>query len=140
MSHVEVAIFRFVRPLIAVVVTLVVGEIGYVVIEGLSVSHALYWSLPRWVPLAPREVRPLSAAGLAFSVVRIMVGVATVYYLFGASRGVRSPARRLCPFYPLPDEDDDVIDDPFRELPDQIDHNRLGDANPPQPGGGRRAP
>ncbi|MCC6790945.1 MAG: potassium channel protein [Thermomicrobiales bacterium] len=88
MTEVEMAIRRFVRPLIAVVVTIVVGIIGYVVIEGWSVGDAAYMVITTIATVGYREIHPLSPAGKAFTSFLIVGGVASVYYLFGTGIGI----------------------------------------------------
>jgi voltage-gated potassium channel len=67
-----------------VLLTIVVlgGTAGYVLIEGWSVWDALYMTVISVTTVGYREVGPLSRGGQLFTMVVLMVGVATVLYTF----------------------------------------------------------
>jgi len=58
----------------------VFGTLGFVVIEGWNVWDAFYMTLTTVTTIGYREVHDLSAAGRAFNIVVIIVGVSTVLY------------------------------------------------------------
>ncbi|MEZ4752838.1 MAG: potassium channel family protein [Bdellovibrionota bacterium] len=73
----------------AVISLLVFGTLGYVVVEGWSWFEALYMTAITVTTVGFNEVRPLSDAGRAFSIVLIFIGV-------GVATGVLSSlARRI---------------------------------------------
>ena len=80
---------RFAPPLrgpgLAVVLlgaVLVGGTLGYVVIERWSVWDALYMTVTTVTTVGFREVRPLSFAGQAFTLLLVLGGVGTALYAF----------------------------------------------------------
>jgi voltage-gated potassium channel len=58
----------------------VLGTLGFVAIEGWSVWDAFYMTLTTVTTIGYREVHDLSAAGRAFNIAVIIVGVGTVLY------------------------------------------------------------
>src|SRR3954464_13623070 len=71
--------WRFVAILLALVVA--GGTLGYVVIEGWSLWDAFYMTLITITTVGYREVHPMSRAGEAFTVVLLVTGVGTVFYV-----------------------------------------------------------
>jgi voltage-gated potassium channel len=67
--------------LAALVAVLVAGTIGYVAL-GFSVLDAIYQTVTTVSTVGFREVNPLSTAGRIFTIVLILVGVATALYTF----------------------------------------------------------
>ncbi|MDQ1566551.1 MAG: voltage-gated potassium channel [Actinomycetota bacterium] len=65
----------------ALVAVLVVGTAGYVAL-GFSVLDAIYQTVTTVSTVGFREVQPLSSGGRVFTVVLILVGVATALYTF----------------------------------------------------------
>jgi voltage-gated potassium channel len=72
--------WRLAFALLAVVIA--AGTFGYVVIEGWDAFDALYMTVISVTTVGYREVHPLSRAGELFTIVLVMVGVATVLYTF----------------------------------------------------------
>ncbi len=71
------------RLALALLATVLVGGVaGYVAIEGWSVWEALYMTVITVTTVGYREVRPMSRAGEAFTMILLMGGVATVLYTF----------------------------------------------------------
>ncbi len=71
------------RLALALLATVLVGGVaGYVAIERWSVWDALYMTVITVTTVGYREVRPMSRAGEAFTMVLLMGGVATVLYTF----------------------------------------------------------
>ena len=69
--------------LLASVVVLALGTLGYVFIEGWSVLEALYMTLTTVTTVGFGEVHPLSPAGRIFTMVVIVLGVGSAAYLLG---------------------------------------------------------
>lgn len=74
---------QLVLAVIIVGVVMVLGTIGYVAIEGWSVFDALYMTVTTVMTVGFSEVHPLSAAGRAFTIVLIISGVGTLFYVLG---------------------------------------------------------
>ena len=68
--------------LLLVLGVFVFGTIGFVVIEGWSAWDAFYMTLTTVTTIGYKEVHDLSAAGRAFNIVVIIVGVSSVLYSF----------------------------------------------------------
>lgn len=66
----------------ALVAVTVVGTVGYVLL-GFPVIEALYQTVTTVATVGFREVRPLSAVGMVFTMVLILLGVGTVLYNLG---------------------------------------------------------
>jgi voltage-gated potassium channel len=79
---------RFVAPLLLLVATNVIGVIGYMLIEGWSFSDALFMVATSATTVGFGEVRPLSDAGRIFTILLILMGLASIYYLFGTGIGI----------------------------------------------------
>ncbi|HAR55118.1 TPA: potassium channel protein [Patescibacteria group bacterium] len=73
---------RHVVTLIGLVVGLVlVGVTGYMVIEGWSFLEALYMVVITLATVGYKEIHPLSTAGTIFTILLIVFGVVTLYYV-----------------------------------------------------------
>jgi len=79
---------RFFGPLILLLVTMVIGVIGYMVIEGWSFTDSLFMMATSITTVGYGEVHPLSAVGRIFSIGLIFVGLGSIYYLFGTGVGL----------------------------------------------------
>jgi len=75
LRHLRIAI-------ILVLSVLVLGTVGYMLIEGLSFVDALYTTIGMMATVG-NEVRPLSEPGRLFTVVVIILGVGSLLYTFG---------------------------------------------------------
>jgi voltage-gated potassium channel len=64
-----------------VVLVLIIGTTGYVVIEGWSVSDALFMTVTSITTVGYREVHELSPAGRYFTMALLLGGVGTVFYV-----------------------------------------------------------
>lgn len=73
---------RWRRSLFLLVGVVVVGTIGYMLIEGWSFPDALYMTVISVTTAGYKEVHPMSRAGELFTMVVLTVGVATVLYTF----------------------------------------------------------
>ncbi len=62
------------------VLVVVVGTVGYMVVEGWSAWDALYMTVTTITTVGYREIHPLSRAGQLFTVVLIVIGVGTALY------------------------------------------------------------
>lgn len=63
---------------------LTVGTLGYMLIEGWPPLESLYMTVTTITTVGFGEVRPLSAAGRAFTMLLILSGVGTVAYVLGS--------------------------------------------------------
>ena len=72
---------RLTGAVAVLVVVLAVGTVGYLLL-GLSLLDALYQTVTTVSTVGFREVEPFSAAGKAFTMVLILVGVGAVLYAF----------------------------------------------------------
>jgi voltage-gated potassium channel len=63
------------------VLVLLVGTTGYVVIEGWSVMDALFMTVTSITTVGYREVHELSPAGRVFTMILLLGGVGTVFYV-----------------------------------------------------------
>jgi voltage-gated potassium channel len=63
------------------VLVLVIGTTGYVLIEGWSISDALYMTVTSITTVGYREVHDLSPAGRIFTMILLLGGVGTVFYV-----------------------------------------------------------
>ena len=67
----------------AVLVVIVLGTLGYIVIEGWPAFDAFYMTVTTVATVGFQEIHPLSTSGRAFTVVLIISGVGTLFYLLG---------------------------------------------------------
>lgn len=67
----------------AIVAVIVVGTVGYMVIEGQGVLPSLYMTVTTIFTVGFGEVFPLSRAGVIFTIVLILGGVGTILYGIG---------------------------------------------------------
>ena len=73
---------QLVTSLLVLVVIIALGTLGYVVLEGWTWSEGLYMTLITVATIGYGEVRPLDAAGRAFTMVLIVFGVGAVAWAF----------------------------------------------------------
>ncbi|WP_328602268.1 potassium channel family protein [Nocardia terrae] len=73
---------RLSRVVLAFALVVLAGTVGYVML-GFGVLDALYQTVTTITTVGFREVHPLSATGQVFTMVLILVGAGTVFYLFG---------------------------------------------------------
>jgi voltage-gated potassium channel len=74
---------HLVLAVVAVMVMIAVGTVGYIVIEGWSAFDAFYMTVTTVATVGFQEIHPLSTAGRAFTVVLIISGVGTLFYFLG---------------------------------------------------------
>lgn len=74
---------QLVLAVIAVGVVIALGTVGYVVIEGWTLFDALYMTVTTVTTVGFSEVHPLSTAGRAFTMVLVILGVGTLFYVLG---------------------------------------------------------
>jgi len=74
---------HLVLAVMAVVVVIVLGTLGYIVIEGWPAFDAFYMTVTTVATVGYQEVHPLSPAGRAFTIVLIISGVGTLFYVLG---------------------------------------------------------
>jgi voltage-gated potassium channel len=72
---------RFIYPLIAVFATILFGTIGYHKLEGWPWFDGLYMTVITLATIGYGEVRPLTPAGRAFTIILIIVGVTVFGFL-----------------------------------------------------------
>src|SRR6476619_1519896 len=80
-GHVE-SVRRIKTALIALAVVTVFGTVGYLLL-GFTLLEAVYQTVTTVATVGFREVRPLTTAGMIFTIVLIVVGVGTVLYNLG---------------------------------------------------------
>ena len=71
---------RFIIVIALLLLVIVGGTLGYVIIEGWSVTEGLYMTFITATTVGFGEVRPLSQAGRAFTIILIILSIATVGY------------------------------------------------------------
>src|SRR5205809_8126739 len=83
--------------IILVLSVLVLGTIGYMLIEQFSFADALYTTVDMMATVGSM-IRPLSSAGRMFSIIVIVLGVGSLLYTFGAygihNRGSLQPGNQ----------------------------------------------
>ncbi len=72
---------RFIYPLIAVFATILFGMVGYHALEGWSWFDGLYMTVITLATIGYGEIHPLTAAGRAFTIILIIVGVTVFGFL-----------------------------------------------------------
>jgi voltage-gated potassium channel len=73
---------RFLKLFLVLIAILVMGTIGYALIEGWPLLDALYMTIITISTVGYGEVHTLSLAGKMFSSVLILCGVGTAFYIF----------------------------------------------------------
>ena len=73
--------YRLFFGLLALIVTIAIGTIGYYFIQGWSFLDSLYMTITTLSTVGFREVHELSTAGRIFTIVLILGGVGTLFYL-----------------------------------------------------------
>jgi voltage-gated potassium channel len=68
---------------IILIMTVVIGTVGYIVIEGWSFSDAVYMTIISLTTTGFTEVRPLSEAGRGLTVFVIVTGIASLAHVGG---------------------------------------------------------
>jgi voltage-gated potassium channel len=76
---------RFLIAVVGILALVVVGAIGYWLIEGFSLIDSLYMSVITISTVGFAEVHPLSPAGRVFTMVLIVIGVGTAFYLLATA-------------------------------------------------------
>lgn len=71
----------FVTLFAVVLGLIVIGVVGYMVIEGWAFLDALYMVVITLATVGFKEVHPLSSAGTVFTILLIVFGIATLYYV-----------------------------------------------------------
>jgi voltage-gated potassium channel len=79
---------KLIPPIIAIIGVITYGTIGYVVIEKWSFFDALYMTIITLTTVGYHEVHSLSRAGRAFSMILMLSGVGTMFYMFGVGAKV----------------------------------------------------
>ncbi|MFP4330833.1 MAG: NAD-binding protein [Spirochaetaceae bacterium] len=75
---------RFLSAFALILVVVGGGTVGYTVIEGWTVSESLYMAMITLTTVGFGEVRPLSTAGRHFTIIYLILSVATVGYAFSS--------------------------------------------------------
>lgn len=78
MSHTDTLL----KAMVGITIVLVLGTVGYVVIEGWSVLDSLYMTVITITTIGFGEVHPLSNEGRIFTLVLILGGIGVVAYAF----------------------------------------------------------
>jgi len=80
------AINRRVLVLVFIPILIItLGVAGYIIIEGWSITEALFMTVITLTTVGFGEVRPLTVAGRWFTITLIILGVGTVFYSLGVS-------------------------------------------------------
>ena len=74
---------KLINPVIAIICVISIGTMGYMLIEEWSLFDALYMTVITLTMVGYNEVHHLSDMGRAFSIVLILSGVGTMFYMFG---------------------------------------------------------
>jgi len=82
-SAVLAAQSRLRKGILAVVLLITVGIVGYTQLEGWSVVDALYMTVTTLTTVGFMEVHPLSDAGRLFTIALLVTGVGTFFFLAG---------------------------------------------------------
>jgi len=88
----------FIALFVVVMSLVVIGTVGYMVIEGWAFLDALYMVVITLATVGYKEVHPLSPAGTVFTILLIVFGVITLYYVIRVF-GEYILASRLDPDY-----------------------------------------
>ena len=72
---------RFATGLAILIVILAIGTLGYIVIEGWTFLDALYMTVTTITTVGFREVQPLDDKGRVFTILLVLFGVGTAFYL-----------------------------------------------------------
>src|ERR1022692_3375419 len=75
---------RFILIVVAIVTTLTIGTVGFIVIDGYPPFDAFYMSLTTMTTVGYGEIHPLSQAGRIFNSFLIVFGVTTIFIAIGA--------------------------------------------------------
>jgi voltage-gated potassium channel len=70
--------------LAAIIVVVVIGTVGFILIEGWGLLDSIYMTLTTIFTVGFGEVHPLSRGGTVFTLVLIVLGVGTILYGIGA--------------------------------------------------------
>ncbi len=87
MNRGELSGWRLGGPVLALVLTLAVGTLGYVLLEGWSVEDAFYMAVTTLATVGYGEIHPLSRIGRIFTSVLILFGVGAIFYAFSSMMG-----------------------------------------------------
>ena len=86
--HVQSLKRRLVLSLLAFPALVAIGTLGYMLIEGWTLSDALFMSATTITTVGFGEVRPLSDAGRIFTIVLLVTGLAAIWYALSVLVGV----------------------------------------------------
>jgi voltage-gated potassium channel len=75
---------RFFIALVGITLLIAGGTLGYMLIEGMSLIDGLYMTVITITTVGYEEVQPLGTTGRVFTMVLILTGVGTAFYLFAA--------------------------------------------------------
>lgn len=79
---------KLINPIIAIIGVITYGTVGYVLIEKWNFFDALYMTIITLTTVGYHEVHDLSQTGRAFSMVLMLSGVGTMFYMFGVGAKV----------------------------------------------------
>lgn len=79
---------KLINPIIAIVCVISIGTIGYMLLEKWSFFDAFYMTIITLTTVGYNEVHNLSNTGRAFSIILILSGVGTMFYMFGVGAKV----------------------------------------------------
>ena len=87
-SHRQSLKLRLVLSLLAFPALVIIGALGYVLIEGWSFSDALFMSATTITTVGYGEVHPLSEAGRLFTIGLLLVGLGAIWYALSVLVGM----------------------------------------------------
>ncbi len=79
---------KLINPVIAILGVIAIGTIGYVAIEKWGFFDALYMTIITLTTVGYHEVHDLSQTGRTFSMILMLSGVGTMFYMFGVGAKV----------------------------------------------------
>ncbi len=74
---------KIIYPVIAILFVIVFGTLGYILVEGWNLFDSFYMTIITLTTVGYEEVHRLSPAGRMFSIVLMLFGVGTMFYMFG---------------------------------------------------------
>lgn len=82
--HTDRLLRRLSYLLIGICLTLLIGTVGFTVIEDYDAFNAFYMTLTTMTTVGYGEIKPLSRAGRLFNSFVILIGVSTMFFAIGA--------------------------------------------------------
>lgn len=71
-------------PIISLISIIIIGSVGFHLIEGESLTTSLYWTIVTITTVGYGDVTPITETGKVFSIILIVVGIGTILYILSA--------------------------------------------------------